>query len=80
VLTALEFSLLRAFCEQPRRVLAKTSLLSSVWGFEHFDPNVVEVHVSALRRKIEATGPRLIHTVRGVGYVLRPTTAESVPA
>jgi DNA-binding response OmpR family regulator len=43
-----------------------------VWGFEHYDLNVVEVHISALRRKIEERGPRLIHTVRAVGYVLRP--------
>lgn len=70
-LTALEFSLLRTFCQNHRRVLSKSQLLAIVWGFDEFDPNVVEVHVSALRRKMEAGGPRLLHTVRGVGYVLR---------
>jgi DNA-binding response OmpR family regulator len=77
-LTALEFSLLTTLCRNPRKVLAKTQLLSVVWGFEHFDPNIVEVHISALRRKMEAFGPRVIHTVRGVGYVLRPVAAEDL--
>ena len=75
-LTALEFSLLQTFCQNQRRVLSKTQLLSIVWGFEEFDPNVVEVHVSALRKKMEAVGPRILHTVRGVGYVLRPELAD----
>lgn len=85
-LTAMEFSLLRTFCRHPRTVLSKAQLLSTVWGFDQYDPNVVEVHVSALRRKMEAHGPRLIHTVRGVGYVLRPepigsaTVAAVAPA
>lgn len=82
-LTALEFSLLQTFCRNHRRVLSKTQLLSIVWGFDEFDPNVVEVHVSALRRKMETHGPRLLHTVRGVGYVLRsdmPTAAGSAMA
>ncbi len=70
-LTALEFNLLQAFCRNHRRVLSKTQLLSIVWGFDEFDPNVVEVHVSAIRRKMEAHGSRMLHTVRGVGYVLR---------
>jgi DNA-binding response OmpR family regulator len=39
-----------------------------VWGYDAYDPNLVEVHVSALRRKLEVAGPRLIHTVRGIGY------------
>jgi len=47
-------------------------LLSLVWGFDGYDPNLVEVHVSALRRKLEAHGGRLIHTERGEDYVLRP--------
>lgn len=80
-LTVMEFNLLRAFCRQPRTVLSKVQLLQVVWGFDSYDPNVVEVHMSALRRKLEANGPRMIHTVRGVGYVLRPTSmASSVPA
>jgi DNA-binding response OmpR family regulator len=71
-LTALEFSLLVAFCRNRGHVLSKSQLLNMVWGFDHHDVNLVEVHVSALRRKLEAAGPRVIHTVRGVGYVLRP--------
>jgi two-component system OmpR family response regulator len=43
-----------------------------VWGYDSYDPNLVEVHVSSLRRKLEESGgPRLIQTVRGIGYVLR---------
>ena len=44
--------------------------MTEVWGYEDYDPNVVEVHVSALRCKLEAHGPRLIRTARGLGYVL----------
>jgi DNA-binding winged helix-turn-helix (wHTH) protein len=53
-------------------VLSKSQLLTMVWGFDHHNVNLVEVHVSALRRKLEAAGPRIIHTVRGAGYALRP--------
>jgi two-component system OmpR family response regulator len=70
-LTRREFDLLLAFLESPERVLSRTQLLSMVWGFEDYDANVVEVYVSTLRRKLEDHGPRLIQTVRGVGYVLR---------
>jgi two-component system, OmpR family, response regulator len=70
-LTRTEFDLLAELGRRPGRVLSKTQLLGSVWGFASHDPNVVEVHVSALRRKLEAHGPRLIHTVRGSGYRLR---------
>jgi len=53
-------------------VVSKQQLLRQVWGgFEAYGGNVVEVHLSALRRKLEAHGPRLIHTVRSAGYVLR---------
>jgi DNA-binding response OmpR family regulator len=52
-------------------VLSKLQLLNQVWGFEHYDLNVVEVQVSALRRKL-GEGTLLIHTIRGVGYILRP--------
>lgn len=81
-LTHREFSLLTMFGHHPGIVLSKTQLLSEVWGYDHYDVNVVEVHVSALRRKLEEHGPRLIHTVRGVGYVLRPvrTTAGGIAA
>jgi two-component system, OmpR family, response regulator len=71
-LTRTEFDLLVALGRHPDRVLSKTQLLASVWGFESYDVNVVEVHISALRRKLEEHGPRLIHTVRGAGYRLRP--------
>ena len=51
-------------------VLSKTQLLTQVWGYDAYDPNVVEVHVSALRRKLERHGPRILGTVRGLGYRL----------
>lgn len=70
-LTNIEFRLLAAFVDHPGQVLSKRQLLAMVWDFEHFDVNLVEVHVSALRRKLEQWGVRVIHTVRGVGYVLR---------
>jgi two-component system, OmpR family, response regulator len=70
-LTRREFDLLLTFLESPEYVLSRTQLLSMVWGFEDYDANVVEVFVSSLRRKLEEHGPRLIQTVRGVGYVLR---------
>lgn len=70
-LTRTEYMLLGALAEHPGRVLTKPQLLSKVWGFDAYGRNVVEVHISALRRKLEAHGPRVIHTVRGTGYVLR---------
>ena len=57
-------------------MLSKTQLLTIVWGFDHHDVNLVEVHVSALRRKLEVAGPRVVHTVRGFGYVLRPVGGQ----
>jgi two-component system, OmpR family, response regulator len=71
-LTKVEFDLLSALGRSAGRVLSKGQLLADVWGFEDYDPNVVEVAMSGLRRKLESNGPRLVHTVRGVGYVLRP--------
>jgi len=53
-------------------VFSKTQLLSLVWGFDQYAPNLVEVHVSSLRRKLDQGPVRLIHTERGRGYVLRP--------
>ena len=70
-LTRTEYELLSLLARHPGQVLSKTQLLTSVWGFDAFDANLVEVHVSALRRKLEAQGPRVVHTVRGMGYVLR---------
>ena len=71
-LTHREFSLLATLARHPGIVLSKVQLLTQVWGFEHYDLNLVEVHICALRRKLEEHGDRLIHTVRGVGYVARP--------
>ncbi|HEX2028644.1 MAG TPA: response regulator transcription factor [Nitriliruptorales bacterium] len=72
-LTRTEFDLLAAFLDSPRRVLSKRRLLEVVWGRDTAaTSNTVEVYVGYLRRKLEAGGrPRLIHTVRGFGYVLR---------
>ena len=58
----------------PGMVLSRPQLLQSVWGYDfEVDGNVVDVFVGYLRRKLEADGePRMIHTVRGVGFVLRP--------
>ncbi|HMC52100.1 MAG TPA: response regulator transcription factor [Acidimicrobiales bacterium] len=71
-LTPTEYELLCALVRTPGKVVSKAQLLSLVWGFDAYDANVVEVHVSSLRRKMEAHGPRLVHTERGRGYVLRP--------
>jgi len=70
-LTHLEYTLLTFLVRHPDRVLSKSYLLAKVWGYEAYDGNLVEVQVSALRRKLELHGPRLLHTVRGAGYVLR---------
>lgn len=72
-LSALEFSLLEHFARHPRVVLTRERLLDAVWGFESDSvSNVVDVYVGYLRRELESGGePRLLHTVRGVGYVLR---------
>ena len=71
LLTPLEFDLLLVLAKHPDEVFTKRQLLALVWGFADFDPNLVEVHVSALRRKLEEHGPRLIDTARAAGYVLR---------
>jgi DNA-binding response OmpR family regulator len=70
-LTATEFKLLCYLAEHRGQVVTKTQILSSVWGFDAYDPNLVEVFISALRRKLETNAPRLLQTVRGLGYVLR---------
>jgi DNA-binding response OmpR family regulator len=71
-LTATELRLLAFLVRHRGQVLSKHQLLSQVWGYDAYDPNLVEVHVSALRRKLEAHGPRIVHTVRGLGYRLDP--------
>jgi two-component system, OmpR family, response regulator len=70
-LTPTELELLTAFVRRPGRVLSKERLLALVWDFDAYDDNLVEVYVSTLRRKLEVHGPRLLHTVRGAGYVWR---------
>ena len=69
-LTDTERRILLYLAHAQGRVVSKVQLLTGVWGYEGFDENVVEVHVSALRRKLETAGPRLVHTVRGRGYRL----------
>jgi two-component system response regulator PrrA len=72
-LTRREFELLDAFVRHPGLVLSREQLLRQVWGYtSEVETNVVDVFVGYLRRKLEARGePRLLHTVRGVGWVLR---------
>jgi len=72
-LTRTEFQLLGMFMANPRRVLTRDAILDVVWGYDFGpDSNSLDVYIGYLRRKLEARGePRLIHTVRGVGYVLR---------
>ena len=72
-LTRTEFSLLELLLAHPRRVLSRAQILEQVWGYDFpTTGNALEVYIGYLRRKTEADGePRLIHTVRGVGYVLR---------
>ena len=71
-LTPTEFALLRYFLLNPRRVLSKEQILDHVWHYDFGgDASIVETYMSYLRKKIETGGARLLHTVRGVGYVLR---------
>jgi two-component system response regulator MprA len=72
-LTVTEFNLLEMLLEHPRQVLTRAQIVQRVWGFAlEYSSNSLEVYVGYLRRKLEAEGEgRLIHTVRGIGYVLR---------
>ena len=71
-LSPTEFKLLRYFMTNPKRVLSKAQILDHVWNYDfNGEANVVEAYVSYLRRKIDTSEPRLLHTLRGVGYVLR---------
>ncbi|MET1132352.1 MAG: response regulator transcription factor [Aeromicrobium sp.] len=74
-LTRTEFALLELFMQRPKRVLERSFILEEVWGFDFpTTANSLEVYVGYVRRKLEAEGEsRLLHTVRGVGYVLRET-------
>jgi two-component system OmpR family response regulator len=72
-LTATEFELLRFMMRNPRRVLSKAQILDRVWNYDFGgQAHVVELYISYLRRKIDTGREPLIHTVRGVGYVLKP--------
>jgi two-component system, OmpR family, response regulator len=78
-LTATEFELLRYLMRNPKRVLSKAQILDRVWQYDFGgQANIVELYVSYLRRKIDAGRLPMIHTLRGVGYVLKP--AESPTA
>lgn len=72
-LTVTEFNLLHLLLRHPRQVLERRQILNDVWGYDFGgDDNVLEIYIGYLRKKLEADGqPRLIQTVRGVGYVLR---------
>ena len=72
-LTATEFKLLRYLMMNARRVLSKAQILDHVWNYDFGgDGSIVETYIPYLRKKVDASEPHLIHTVRGVGYTLRP--------
>ena len=74
-LTATEFELLRFLMRNPRRVLSKAQILDRVWNYDFGgQAHVVELYISYLRKKIDSGREPLIHTVRGVGYVLKPAS------
>src|SRR2546423_6550306 len=70
-LTKIEFDVLIALVRHRGHVVSKQQLLTEVWGFDAFDPNLVEVHMSALRRKLGPERSGIIRTMRGVGYAFR---------
>ncbi|MGV8886425.1 MAG: response regulator transcription factor [Microbacteriaceae bacterium] len=75
-LTATEFELLRYLMRNPRRVLSRHQILDRVWSYDFGGrSSVVEIYISYLRKKVDSLGPPMIHTVRGVGYVLKPVVA-----
>ncbi len=77
-LSPTEFNLLRYFLQNSGRVLSKRQILEHVWNYDFGgDGNVVESYVSYLRKKVDLSEPRLLHTVRGVGYVLRQPKAPA---
>ncbi|MFT4232685.1 MAG: response regulator transcription factor [Leucobacter sp.] len=72
-LTAKEFELLRYLMQNPRRVLTKAQILDRVWAYDFGgSSSVVEIYISYLRKKLDPLGDPLIHTVRGVGYTIKP--------
>jgi two-component system OmpR family response regulator len=73
-LTATEFELLRYLMRNARRVVSKMQILDRVWDYDFGGKSsVVEIYISYLRKKIDAGRAPMIHTVRGVGYILKPT-------
>src|SRR6266545_7484472 len=71
-LTPREFELLELLMQHPRQVFSRETLLNRIWGFDYVaDPNLIEVHISALRAKLGDSARQIIRTVRGVGYTLR---------
>lgn len=77
-LTAKEFELLQLFMQNPKRVLARDTIMEKIWGYDYSgESNVLEVYINLLRQKLEENGePRIIQTVRGAGYVLRGGAAN----
>ncbi len=74
-LTATEFELLRYLMRNPKRVLSKAQILDRVWSYDFGGrSSIVEIYISYLRKKIDTLGPAMIHTVRGVGYMIKPAT------
>jgi two-component system OmpR family response regulator len=72
-LTSTEFELLRYLMRNPKRVLSKANILDRVWEYDFGGKaSIVEIYISYLRKKIDTLGPPLIHTVRGVGYIIKP--------
>lgn len=72
-LTAKEFELLRFLMRNPRRVLSKAQILESVWSYDFGGKSsIVEIYISYLRKKVDRLGEPMIHTVRGVGYTIKP--------
>jgi two-component system, OmpR family, response regulator len=75
-----QFEILSLLARNPGVVLSKGSILERLWGFDAYDENLVEVHICALRRHLPPEARRLIHTIRGVGYVLRDDIPQVAPA
>ena len=74
-LTATEFELLRYLMRNPRRVLSKSQILDRVWSYDFGGrSSIVEIYISYLRKKIDADAEPMIHTVRGVGYLIKPAS------
>ena len=79
-LSPTEFRLLAYLMRNQGQILTRAQLLENVWGWDRTGQSqIVETYVSYLRRKLDALGPRLIHTRRGVGYLLRPAVGARAP-